>query len=199
MILTCPSCSAQLEGDVAAGELVDCPSCGHTFEATPPPAPPPPSPTPKVRVMQPPQPKQQPEPPRKRRPLVTFWGVIKAIIVALAGFLLFVFIIAQLKKADDRRFDQALKQRNESEFSAPATPEEINLCRDVLAEIRGSRPPEADVDTFARLFKLSTFYKLDETRLLEANVLRAELALHYPQLATRFSIGPTRVSFDTER
>ena len=31
----CPSCSAELEGDISAGEIVDCPSCGNTFEAQP--------------------------------------------------------------------------------------------------------------------------------------------------------------------
>jgi len=35
MKLICPACSAQMEGEVLPGELVDCPSCGATFEARP--------------------------------------------------------------------------------------------------------------------------------------------------------------------
>lgn len=33
MKLRCPVCSAELEGEVAAGEIVDCPACGQSFEA----------------------------------------------------------------------------------------------------------------------------------------------------------------------
>jgi hypothetical protein len=35
MKLVCPNCSAELEGDVPVGELIDCPDCGTTFEARP--------------------------------------------------------------------------------------------------------------------------------------------------------------------
>ena len=65
MKLICPDCSSQMEGEVLPGELVDCPVCGHTFEARPAPeaprvtvtkapskpAPQPPSPEPRLRPL----------------------------------------------------------------------------------------------------------------------------------------------------
>ena len=179
-----------MEGDVQPGEIVDCPVCNHTFEVKPEPPPP------RVHVTKLPD-KPAPPPAKKRRPIVTFWGVVKATIVALLAFIGFVIFMTQMTKARERREQAHQRRMDEIRFTRAPDVETINLSRQILKEIRGSEPPWADVETYARLSQLTSFARLDDVRIAEAAALRAELALHYPMLAARFSIGTKSVSFDS--
>ena len=87
-------------------------------------------------------------------------------------------------------------------WDAPTPSRFWESSRELLVEIRKAdgkipTPPAAEIETLSRLMFLGSFSRLDEQHLLEANMLRAELALHYPFLAARFSIGPKSISFDS--
>lgn len=71
--LVCPHCGAEMSGDLSPGELVQCPACGRTFTAPPPP----------VAIV---------KPPRKRR------GCLRTFLVLLSVFVVGPILLATCAK-----------------------------------------------------------------------------------------------------
>jgi len=168
MDVHCDNCDAILDvTDDLFGKEIVCPGCGSRFVAVPmPDAPPAPPPLP---------PTPPPAPARKlhRLPAAVRYplGIVLGLALAV-GALYILFVV----------FD--------------ATSHEAKIDHTEYARvILGHDAAAADVETLDALLRLADETRLSSKEIERARTLRAELAVHHPAVALRFSIGPHSISY----
>lgn len=171
MDVHCDNCDAILDvTDDLFGKEIDCPGCGARFVAVPmPDAPPAPQPLP-------PAPPPAPAKPLSRRILRSVVRVLIGTVLGLALAVGVLYLLVTITTGRPKRESV----RDHSEY-----------VRVFLGE--GSTIEERD--TFNELLKLSDKRELNEREIERARTLRAELAIHHPSIALRFSIGPHSISY----
>lgn len=167
MDVHCDNCDAILDvTDDLFGKEIDCPGCGSRFVAVPmPDAPPAPPPAP-------PAPPPAPAKPLSRRILRSVVRVLLGTVLGLAIAVGTLYVLAE-----------ATTHKAKLEHSAEAR---VTLGHDAA---------DADVETLDALLHLADETRLSSKEIERAKTLRAELAIHHPGVALRFSIGPNSISY----
>ncbi len=124
----------------------------------------------------PPAPPPAPAKPLSRRIIRSVVRVLLGTVLGLALALVVLYLLVTI--TTDRPKRESVRDHSE-------------YVRVFLGE--GSTIEERD--TFNELLKLSDKRELNEREIERARTLRAELAIHHPSIALRFSIGPRSISY----